>query len=111
MKPVQTAASMLLAFLLLPLAAAQAQSSAEGEQLKAFDIPGDNGRAIGLSWPVSPEASPEREYAIYRGAGPEGPFEQIDRFPEMRLATVKGEQVPRINRTKAEFPKYFGFSK
>lgn len=102
---------MLLAFLLLPLVAALAQSTSEAGALKAFDIPGDNGTAIGLSWPVSPEASPEREYAIYRGAGPEGPFEEIDRFPEMRLVTVRGEQVPHINRTKAEFPKYFGFSK
>jgi len=111
MKPVQTALSMLLAFLLLPLVAALAQSPSEAGALKAFDIPGDNGRAIGLSWPVSPEASPEREYAIYRGASPEGPFEEIDRFPEMRLVTVRGEQVPHINRTRAEFPKYFGFSK
>jgi len=102
---------MLLALLLFPFAAAQSQSTLEPGQLKAFDIPGDNGSAIGLSWPVSPEASLEREYVIYRGDSPEGPFEEIDRFPEMRLVTVGDERVPGINRTKAEFPKYFGFSK
>jgi hypothetical protein len=79
MKPVQTAASILLAFLVL-LCSGPGSTGGEPGGLKAFDIPSDNGTAIGLSWPISPEASLEREYAIYRGSSPEGPFEEIDRF-------------------------------
>ncbi len=97
MKPVQTAISMLLAFLLLPFAAAHAQSTLEPGQLKAFDIPGDNGSAIGLSWPVPPVVRSGMEYVIYRSATPGGTYKEIDRFPVG-------------SRRKSDAPKYFGFS-
>lgn len=67
-------------------------------ELKAFDIPSDDGTAIGLSWPVSEaEGRPGREYVIYRGPSPEGPFEELLRFPA-------GWHL------KSDAPGYFGFA-
>ena len=89
---------------------ADAQPAMETGALQAFDIPSDAGTAIGLSWPVSLDAGPGREYVLYRSLGQDGPFEEIDRFPEIRQVVVKGEKVQRINRVKKDVPKYFGFA-
>jgi len=98
MKPVRV---LLLLFGLVALLAgtgvsAQGPLEVSGE-LEAFDIPSDDGRAIGLSWPVQAADAPGREYLIYRGTRAEGPFEVIDRFPAN-------------TRLKSKAPEYFGFS-
>ena len=92
MKPIRVMLiSCVVLFLLIPTL------SYSQTPLKAFDIPSDDGKAIGLSWNVSSSDSPDAEYAIYRAFTPNGSFEEIERFASP-------------THLKSDAPKYFGFS-
>ncbi len=64
---------------------------------KAFDIPGDRGGAVGLSWDASAADAPGREYILYKSTSPGGPFEEFKRFPATK-------------NYQSDEPRVFGYS-
>lgn len=62
------------------------------------DTPNDNGSGVCLIWNVSPDATLSHEYVIYSSTSPDGPFQEIRRFP----ATLS---------LQSDYPEHFGFSK
>lgn len=82
-------------FALLPLALCLAAALApslraeEGDlvlpqRFEAFDVPGDNGTGVGLSWSASPDDRDGVLYIVAEGPSPDGPFEEIKRVPSHR---------------------------
>ncbi|HID11021.1 MAG TPA: hypothetical protein EYP17_06940 [Candidatus Latescibacteria bacterium] len=47
----------------------------------ASDLPGDDGKAVLLVWPSMPYEAPEVFYMVQASDSPEGPFEEVTRFP------------------------------
>ncbi len=88
---------LTILFCSLTLISVAGAQSLDGE-LEAFDLPGDDGSAIGLTWPAFPEESPENQWIVYRSTSPDGPFEAIQTF----LAPAN---------LKRDAPRYFGFGK
>jgi len=54
---------------------------AQPPPLSASDLPGDDGKAVLLLWPRMPYEASEVFYVVQGAEGPEGPFEEIARFP------------------------------
>lgn len=66
-------------------------------QVDAFDIPGDRGDSIGLSWPASKEDAANLLYVVYTSDSADGPFAEAAR-------------VPANTKYESDEPRYFGFS-
>lgn len=88
----------LLVFLGATWGYAQPPTPALLNGVEAFDIPGDRGKEIGITWDVSPLDTHEREYVLLRGESSEGPFEPLERF----FADT---------RHQSDSPRVFGFSR
>ena len=67
------------------------------QNLEAFDIQGDRGDSIGLTWDVSDIESETCKYIIYQATAEEGPYEEIKQFPANK-------------KYQSDSPKYFGYS-
>ena len=67
------------------------------QNLKAFDVRGDRGDNIGLSWDASNSDSENLQYIISQSSSKEGPYEEIKRFPANE-------------NYKSDSPKNFGYS-
>lgn len=88
----------LLVFLGTAWGYAQPPTPALISGVEAFDIPGDRGKEIGITWDVSPLDTHAREYVLLRGESSEGPFEPLERF----FADT---------RHQSDSPRVFGFSR
>ncbi len=58
-----------------------AVSLAPPEQFEAFDMPGDGGGSIGLSWQAAPFDGPTVRYQVYMADQAQGPFTRLAEFP------------------------------
>ncbi|MFQ5862318.1 MAG: DUF6754 domain-containing protein [Candidatus Brocadiales bacterium] len=66
--------------------------------LRAFDIPYDAGRNIGLSWKVSPSDSPNVDYVVYISMSKDGPWQEAIR-------------VMSTTSYQSDVPEFFGLRK
>jgi len=64
---------------LYPLPSTLAFSPAE--QFQAFDMPGDSGGSVGLSWRAAPFDGPPLRYQVFFGEQERGPYTQLAEFP------------------------------
>ena len=71
----------LLLFTLHPPPSTLAISLSPPEQFEAFDMPGDGGGSIGLSWRAAPFDGPAFRYQVYLADQEQGPFTQFIEFP------------------------------
>ena len=51
------------------------------DQFEAFDMPGDGGGSIGLSWRAAPFDGPTVRYQVYVADQAQGPFTRLAEFP------------------------------
>ena len=51
------------------------------EQFEAFDMPGDGGGSVGLSWRAAPFDGPPLRYQVFFGEQERGPYTQLAEFP------------------------------
>lgn len=51
------------------------------EQFEAFDMPGDSGGSLGLSWRAAPFEGPTLRYQVFFAEQEGGPFTQLTEFP------------------------------
>jgi len=51
------------------------------EQFEAFDMPGDGGGSVGLSWRAAPFNGPALRYQVFFGEQEHGPYTQLAEFP------------------------------
>jgi len=51
------------------------------EQFEAFDMPGDSGGSVGLSWRAAPFDGPPLRYQVFFGEQERGPYTQLAEFP------------------------------
>ncbi|MBZ0158689.1 MAG: hypothetical protein K8G79_00830 [bacterium] len=75
-----TALLALLFFILYPPPCTLASSLSFPEQFEAFDMPGDGGGSIGLSWRAASFDEPTLRYQVYMADQAQGPFTQIVEF-------------------------------
>ncbi len=71
----------LLVFILYPLPSTLAFPLSPPEQFEAFDMPGDGGGSVGLSWRSAPYDAPMLRYRINIADQEGGPFAQLAEFP------------------------------
>jgi len=90
--------SLSLAIFILFCSFVGARELAAPESLEIRDTPSDRGDTLLISWHKIPQESEELEYIIYRSASPEGPFEEIERFPTNE-------------KYASDLPQFFGFKK
>ena len=72
---------VLLLFTLYPLPSTLAVSLSPPEQFDAFDMPGDGGGSVGLSWRAAPFDGPTLRYQVYVADRAQGPFTRLAEFP------------------------------
>lgn len=70
----------LLFLTLYPIPYTLAFSLAPPEQFKAFDMSGDGGGSIGLSWLAAPSDGPTVRYQVYMADQAQGPFTRLAEF-------------------------------
>ena len=76
------AASLVLLFsTLYPLPSTLAFSLAPPEQFEVFDIPGDGGGSLGLTWRAAPLDGPALRYQVFFAGQEGGPFTKLAEFP------------------------------
>ncbi len=68
------------------------------EDLRAFDVPDDAGRSIGLSWKVSPGDAHDVDFIVYISRSKDGPWQEAARI----MSTTS---------YKSDAPEIFGFRK
>ncbi|MDE2059194.1 MAG: hypothetical protein KGJ27_05635 [candidate division NC10 bacterium] len=73
-------AVLFVLFPLLPPPSTFALSLSPPEQFEAFDMPGDGGGSIGLSWRAAPFDGPTVRYQIYIADQAQGPFTRLAEF-------------------------------
>ncbi len=71
---------VLLLFTLYPIPYTLAFSLSPPEQFEAFDMPGDGGGSIGLSWQAAPFDGPTVRYQVYVADQAQGPFTRVAEF-------------------------------
>ncbi|MDD5560323.1 DUF6754 domain-containing protein [Candidatus Methylomirabilis sp.] len=67
-------------FTLYPVPYALASPLSPPDQFEAFDIPGDGGGSVGLSWRAAPFDEPTLRYQVYMADQAQGPFTRIAEF-------------------------------
>lgn len=75
--------TIILVFALLtlyPIPYTLAFSLSPPEQFEAFDMPGDGGGSIGLSWQAAPFDGPTVRYQVYVADQAQGPFTRVAEF-------------------------------
>jgi len=70
----------LLLFTLYPTPYTLASSLPPPEQFDAFDMPGDGGGSVGLSWRAAPFDGPTLRYQVYVADQAQGPFARLVEF-------------------------------
>jgi hypothetical protein len=66
---------------LYPPPSTLAVSLSPPEQFEAFDMPGDSGSSVGLSWRAAPFDGPPLRYQVFFGEQERGPYTQLAEFP------------------------------
>jgi len=72
---------LLILFTLYPSPSIPALSLSPPEQFEAFDMPGDGGGSLGLSWRAAPFEGPTLRYQVFFAEQEGGPFTQLTEFP------------------------------
>jgi len=65
----------------LPAAGAECAALEPPQEFRAFDMPGDGGGAVGLTWRAGPADSKDRRYQIFAAHQAGGPFIKVTEFP------------------------------
>ena len=71
----------LLLFTLYPTPYTLASSLSPPEEFEVFDMPGDGGGSVGLSWRSAPFDGPMFRYQVYVADQAQGPFTRLAEFP------------------------------
>lgn len=74
-------ALFLLLLTLYPIPYTLAFPLSPPEQFEAFDMPGDSGGSLGLSWRSAPFEGPTLRYRVFFAEQEGGPFTQLTEFP------------------------------
>lgn len=80
--PIRVLAAVVALFLFTPypIPHTLAFSLAPPEQFETFDMPGDGGGSVGLSWQAAPFDGPTVRYQVYIADQAQGPFTRVAEF-------------------------------